>query len=71
MESPVNPDIHMDDDLLGRSYREAVAYFTDRFPDAAKLHLIGGDQDQIVRPLEVLPPFPQAITEDYNGCTNK
>ena len=56
MESPVNPDIHLDDDLLGRSYFAAVEYFTERFPDNAKLHLIGADQDQIVRPLEVLLP---------------
>ncbi len=54
LEGPVNPDIHLDDDLLGRSYSAAVEYFTERFPDNAKLHLIGADQDQIVRPLEVL-----------------
>ena len=57
MDSPVTPDIHLDEDLSGRSYRAAVEYFTDKFPDAAKIHLIGADQDQIVRPLEVRPLF--------------
>lgn len=55
LKSPVNPDIHMDTDFLGR---EAVKYFTERFPDGAKLHLIGADQDQIVRPLEVRNLLP-------------
>jgi hypothetical protein len=53
MEFPLNPYIHRSSDILGRNYKQAQTFFRDVFPDAASLHLIGGDQDLIVMPLEV------------------
>lgn len=55
MEFPLNPSIHLKSDVLGRNYKEAADFFRTKFPDAANLHLIGGNQDQIVKPLEVRP----------------
>ena len=54
-DTPINPNIHLDNDLLGKSYHAAVKFFHDDFPDAAKLYIIAGDQDQIVDPLQVRP----------------
>ena len=54
-DTPINPNIHLDNDLLGNSYRAAVSFFRDDFPDDAKLYIIAGDQDQIVNPLQVRP----------------
>ena len=54
-DTPINPNIHLDNDLLGRSYKAAVKFFHDDFPDKAKLYIIAGNQDQIVDPLQVRP----------------
>ena len=54
-DTPINPNIHLDNDLLGKSYKAAVAFFRDDFPDNAKLYIIAGDQDQIVDPLQARP----------------
>ena len=53
MQSPVNPYVHMGNDIKGQDYAEAVQYFTDRFPDTAKLHLMAAHDDQIVGQVEV------------------
>lgn len=50
--TPINPNIHLDNDLLGKSYQAAVRYFREDFPDSGKLYIIAGDQDQIVDPLQ-------------------
>ena len=53
--TPINPNIHLDNDLMGKSYKAAVRFFHDDFPDDAKLYIIAGDQDQIVDPLQARP----------------
>ena len=52
-ESPVNPSMHMNNDLAGKSYKAAVNYFEKLLPDTAKFHIMGAAQDQIVGTLEV------------------
>ena len=52
-ESPVNPSMHMNNDLAGKSYHAAVTYFEKILPDTAKFHIMGAAQDQIVGTLEV------------------
>ncbi|KAK9840966.1 hypothetical protein WJX81_003023 [Elliptochloris bilobata] len=61
-DTPINPNIHLDNDLLGNSYRAAVQFFKDDFPDNAKLYIIAGDQDQIVDPLQIAVLFTAART---------
>jgi hypothetical protein len=53
MESPVNPYVHMGNDLAGKDYADGVKYFTNIFPDKAKLHIMGAADDQVVGTLEV------------------
>ena len=56
-ESPVNPSMHMNNDLAGKSYAAAVNYFEKILPDTAKFHIMGAAQDQIVGTLEVGATF--------------
>ena len=58
MESPVNPYVHMGNDLAGKDYADGVKYFTNIFPDEAKLHIMGAADDQVVGTLEVRGPLP-------------
>ena len=53
MKSPVNPYVHMGNDIKGQDYADAVKYFTDRFPDEARLHIMGAHDDQVVGQEEV------------------
>lgn len=61
LKSPINPLLHMAGGAKRRGDLKAAAdFFLNLFPDNARLHLIGANQDQIVKPLEVALLFAAA-----------